>query len=61
MIVPVMDGCSDQWYGTVPALVHLWGKVRPIAAADEVKAPGVVGSTGAVGGLVTLTSEEGSP
>ena len=24
MRVPVMDGCMEQWYATVPAVVKVW-------------------------------------
>jgi hypothetical protein len=37
MIVPVMNGCIEQWYATVPAVENVWVKVWPFASADEVK------------------------
>src|ERR687889_237627 len=37
MMVPVMNGCIEQWYATVPAVANVWVKVWPFASADELK------------------------
>jgi hypothetical protein len=37
LIVPVMNGCIEQWYATVPAAANVWVNVWPLASAADVK------------------------